>query len=248
MNINILHFDSIDSTNSEAIKQARAGAAEGLCIQAARQTAGRGRHGRKWISELDSGLYFSIVLRPDIEMRFLPLITLMAGVAAFDTLADLGLEPDIKWVNDLLVNEKKIGGILAEAIETSAGLAVIVGIGLNLTSGNIRDEMAAAATSIEAETGKRVAADDAAKVLTAHLARVYDVLKGGSYSGIIDRWRRRSTYYNGKAVRVDLGDSAIEGVTDGLEENGALRVRTADGSLSVVQAGDVQRLRQLNFG
>ena len=85
MNITILKFDSLDSTNTEAANHARLGADEGLCIVARRQTAGRGRHGRTWASEIDAGLYFSIVLRPTLKMRFLPLITLMAGVAVYDT-------------------------------------------------------------------------------------------------------------------------------------------------------------------
>ena len=247
MNINILHFESIDSTNTEAIKQARAGGAEGLCILARHQTAGRGRHGRTWVSERDSGLYFSIVLRPNIEMRYLPLITLMTGVAAFDTLLEFGLDPDIKWVNDLLVNEKKIGGILAEAVETTAGLAVIVGIGINLTSRNFPDDIAPTATSIEAETGLSPKAEDLSQSLTRYFSYFYDILKRGKYPEIIDQWHRRSTYFTGKAVRVALNGTVIEGITDGLEENGALRVKTADGAVQVVQAGDVQQLRQLNF-
>src|SRR5688572_14200132 len=107
MNITVLTYDTIDSTNTEALKQARLGADEGLCIVARQQTAGRGRHGRTWVSGKDAGLYFSIVLRPNLDTKFLPLITLMAGVAVYDTLQELGLKPDIKWVNDVLVDEKK---------------------------------------------------------------------------------------------------------------------------------------------
>src|SRR3990170_1198552 len=100
MNINLLTFDAIDSTNIEALKQARLGADEGVCIVARQQTAGRGRHGRVWVSEKDAGLYFSIVLRPKIQTQYLPLITLMAGIAVHDTLAEFGIAADIKWVND----------------------------------------------------------------------------------------------------------------------------------------------------
>ena len=148
MNITILRFDTIDSTNTEALNQARAGAKEGLCIVALEQTAGRGRRGREWVSEKGAGIYFSIVLRPELELRFLPLITLMAGVAVHDTLSYAGLRPDIKWVNDILVNEKKIAGILAETTETPDGLAVIVGIGINIRSSNFPPELASTATSI----------------------------------------------------------------------------------------------------
>ncbi len=156
MNINILRFDSIGSTNDEAARQARLGVDEGLCVIAREQTAGRGRHGRTWTSDPDAGLYFSIVLRPKIEGRYLSLVTLMAGIAVHDALKEVGLKPDIKWVNDVLVNERKISGILAETIETPIGLAVIVGIGINLTSRNFTEELADIATSITAETGKKI--------------------------------------------------------------------------------------------
>jgi len=151
MNITVLRFDSLGSTNTEAANQARQGAEEGLCVVARQQTAGRGRHGRAWVSDADAGLYFSIVLRPRFERDRLPLITLMAGIAVHDTLKEFDLRPDIKWVNDVLVGERKISGILGETIETPSGLAVIVGIGINLTSGSFSAELAATATSIEAE-------------------------------------------------------------------------------------------------
>lgn len=244
MNINILKLESVDSTNTEAIKQARAGASEGLCVIARQQTAGRGRQGRSWVSDPDSGLYFSMVLRPRIEGRLLPLITLMAGIAVHDTLAGFGLKPDIKWVNDLLVEDKKICGILAEAVETPAGLAVIVGIGINLRSDNFPSELAATATSIEAVTGLRLTADDLARPLTDQLSEHYSVLQQGHTETIIDRWRQRSTFFSGKAIKVDIAGTSIEGVTDGLEANGALRVRMPNGDLRIVQAGDVHQLRQ----
>lgn len=244
MNITILRFDTIDSTNTEAAKQARHGADEGLCVIARQQTAGRGRHGRTWISEKDSGLYFSIVLRPKLEVQKLPLITLMAGVAVHDTLKEIGLKPDIKWVNDLLVDEKKVGGILAETAETPIGLAVIVGIGINLQSQNFAGEIADTATSIEAKIEKKISPGEIAEILTRYLIYFYEMLSHeNDCAEILNEWRKRSSYFSGKSVRVTLTDSVIEGITDGLEENGALRVKTADGSVKIVQAGDVTRLR-----
>lgn len=244
MNINVITFDSIDSTNTEALKQARLGAAEGLCIVARQQTAGRGRQGRRWVSEKDAGLYFSIVLRPKIETKFLSLITLMTGVAVHDTLAEIGLKSDIKWVNDLLVNEKKISGILAETAETSKGLAVIVGVGINIRSSNFPVEIADIATSIEAEANALVSLDALAETLTKYLSYFYGVLdRDEGPTLIIEEWRKRSTYFAGKHVRVSMNNETITGVTDGLELNGALRVKSTDGSISIIQAGDVEKLR-----
>ena len=244
MNFNILRFDTVESTNTEAAKQAKLGADEGLCVIAQRQTAGRGRHGRTWVSEKDAGLYFSIVLRPKIDMRFLPLITLMTGVAVYDTLKDFSLKPDIKWVNDILVDDKKICGILSETLETPAGLAVVVGIGINLTSRNFPDEIADTATSIETVLSAPAAIENIESTLTRYLSYWYAILSDeNGPAEILAEWRRRSSYFSGKSVRVTLENSYFDGVTDGLEENGALRVKTSDGSVKIVQAGDVERLR-----
>lgn len=243
MHIHVLEFESIDSTNSEAIRQAVMGADEGLCVVARQQTAGRGRLGRSWVSEPDIGLYFSIVLRPRIDTRLLPLIPLAAGVAVYDTLVEFDIKADLKWVNDLLVDEKKIAGILAESVETVIGRAVVVGIGVNLLSTSYPGEINSVATSIEAITGVRLKTQDVTPVLIEKLDRYYEILENGRQDEIIEHWKDRSTYFSGKTVKVLLGNSSIEGITDGLESNGALRLRKADGSLEIVQAGDVQRLR-----
>ncbi len=245
MNFTIFNFDFIDSTNTHALKEAKLGADEGVCIIARQQTAGRGRHGRTWISDKDSGLYFSTVLRPGLEMRFLPLITLMAGVAVHDTLAEIGLKPDIKWVNDVLIDGKKICGILAETVDTSKGLAVIVGIGINLKSSNFPPEISDIATSIKDITGRSLTNTEISVILTRFLGYFYEVLSHETGPETIrDEWCKRSTYANGKSVRIVLENERITGVTDGLEENGALRLKTLDGGVKIIQAGDVEQLRQ----
>ncbi len=244
MKTELLTFDTIDSTNTEAIIRARNGAPEGLCVVARQQSAGRGRHGRSWVSKKDVGLYFSIVLRPTIEVKFFPLITLMTGVAVHETLADLGLKPDIKWVNDVLIGYKKISGILAETCETDSGVAVIVGIGINIRSGSFPDDMAETATSIETETRESRIPDEVTERLIGHITNYYAVLQSsGGPAAIIDEWKARSTYFSGKEVSVKFHNETITGVTDGLEENGALRVRRDDGSIAIIHAGDVEQLR-----
>jgi len=206
MNFTILRFDTIESTNTEALNQARRGASEGLCVIAKQQTAGRGRHGRNWVSEKDSGLYFSIVLRPKIEPRFLPLITLMTAVAVHETLEELyKIECDIKWVNDIHVRDKKICGILAETCDTPKGLAIIVGIGINLKSSNFPPEIAETATSIANETSKNPNAEELLQTLTHYFADFYEVLilENGAEK-IRQNWTERSSYAFGKTVRVNL--------------------------------------------
>lgn len=244
MDFRILRFDKLDSTNSEAIRQAKLGAGEGLCVVADEQTAGRGRHGRRWSSPRAGGLYLSVVLRPKIDIRHLPLITLLTGVAVHDALIELGVKPDIKWVNDVLVDERKICGILAETTETPAGLAVIVGIGVNLLSIDLPDDIAPTATSVEEVSGIKLEASQLLEIITLHLSTFYDILNEPDGPGkIVDNWRLRSTYFSGKKVRVTLSDGSFEGSTCGLEENGALRVVTPGGEIRIVQAGDVERVR-----
>ncbi|MGI9036180.1 MAG: biotin--[acetyl-CoA-carboxylase] ligase [Pyrinomonadaceae bacterium] len=247
MNFTILRFDEIDSTNTEASNQARRGADEGLCVVARRQTAGRGRRGRVWISEKDEGLSFSLVLRPKIEARFLPLTTLMTAVAVHDALEELyKIKCDMKWVNDIHVGGKKICGILAETVETAKGLAVIVGIGINLTSSNFPAEISEIATSIEDEIKQKPNAEEILQKLTAFLSYFTDVFYGANGAGNIRReWSRRSSYSFGKAVKVTLENETLNGVTRGIEENGALRIETGTGEIKVIQAGDVERLRKI---
>ncbi len=245
MNFNIQRFDSLESTNTEAARQAKSGAGEGLCVVATRQTKGRGRHGRTWISETGAGLYFSLVLRPKIEARFLPLITFAAATAVFEMLLKFGLTPDIKWANDVHVRGKKICGILAETCETNFGLAVILGIGINLRQVNFPAELKEIATSIEAETGFAPDAEKLLETLTGFLSVYWDLLyKADGAEKIRAEWGRRSSYATGKKVRVSLGNRTICGTTRGVEADGALRVETENGDVEIVRAGDVEKLRE----
>ncbi len=244
MNFTILHFDSLASTNTEAVNQAKRGASEGLCVVARQQTKGRGRFGREWISQKDAGVYFSIVLRPKIAVKYLSLLTFACAVAVFETLSKFGLNPDIKWANDIHVGDKKICGILAETCETNAGLAVVVGIGINLKSANFPPKLKEIATSFEQETGKTPDAEILLQTLTGFLSVYCEILYGeNGAEKISQEWTRRSTYACGKSVRVRLRNETISGKTCGIEADGALRVQTESGEVKTVRAGDVEKLR-----
>ena len=238
MNFNILRFETLESTNTEAAQQARRGAAEGVCVAADEQTGGKGRQGRSWTSNRGAGVYMSLILRPHLAPAKLPLITLTAAVAVYEVLDKCFLiKPDIKWPNDILVSGKKICGILAEAVETPNGLAVVLGIGVNLDTP--ADDNS---TSVNAETSFRTTRDDVLEAVLSEFAETYDKLTASS-SDVVEMWTARSSYAAGLRVRVVLSDGTIEGVTDGLEPSGALRVKLADGSTRVIHAGDVERLR-----
>ena len=243
MNFTILRYDSLASTNDEAAKQARLGANEGLCILARQQTAGRGRRERVWISPADAGIYFSLVLRPKFEIGKFPLITLAAAVAVYNSILEsCNLKTDIKWANDVHAGGKKLCGILAETVE---GNAVVLGIGINLKKEAVAPELAEIATSIESETSNSPDSEKLIQALTKNLKSYYEILhKTGGAAKIIKEWQARSSYARGKKVRVNLETEVFEGVTDGLEIDGALRVRAENGLIRTIHAGDIVSLRQ----
>jgi BirA family biotin operon repressor/biotin-[acetyl-CoA-carboxylase] ligase len=241
----ILRFDSIDSTNLEAMRQAKMGAREGLCIIAREQTLGRGRLDRTWQSPPDAGLYFSIVLRPQLEINAWPLLTLMTALAVSDALMKVcGLRADIKWPNDLCFDDRKVCGILAETVETEKGPAAIVGIGINLKADSLPETLSDLATSVESATGARPDGPQLLAELLKAIGERYDLLESPQgREHTIREWCTHSSYAIGRRVRVALGHDTFEGTTRGLESDGALRVETDNGKVRVVRAGDVTALR-----
>ena len=241
----ILRFDSLPSTNLEAARRASAGAAEGLCIVAAEQTAGRGRLQRHWVSPYGAGLYFSVLLRPQFDLSLWPLLTLLASVAVHDALREAcALETDIKWPNDILANEKKLCGILAETVETPQGRAVVIGIGINLTTHSFPAELESMATSVESVTGRTHELEALLATLIVALGTHYEMLKQpDGPEAILREWCARSSYAEGKLVCVVENNESFGGTTRGLERDGALRVETQGGVIKIVRAGDVESLR-----
>ncbi|HYR76372.1 MAG TPA: biotin--[acetyl-CoA-carboxylase] ligase [Pyrinomonadaceae bacterium] len=241
----ILRFDSLDSTNLEAIRQAKAGAREGLCIIAREQTLGRGRLDRSWQSPKDAGLYFSIVLRPQLEINAWPLLTLMSALAVSDALMKAGgRRADIKWPNDLCFDDRKVCGILAETVETEIGPAAIVGIGINLKADSLPETVKDLATSVESATGARPDGTQVLEELLKAIGERYDLLQSPQGTEhTIREWCANSSYAIGRRVRVAFGNDTFEGTTRGLEGDGALRVQTQDGRIRIVRAGDVTALR-----
>lgn len=234
-----LRFDSLPSTNLEVARRAQEGAAEGLCIVAAEQTAGRGRLGREWLSPRGAGIYCSTLLRPQFEQKLWPLITLMSAVVVNEALLEAcGLETDIKWPNDILYEEKKLCGILAEIVETPEGRAVVVGIGINLTNDSFPIQLATVATSVAAATGRDPVLDQVLDRLQQSFARWYRKLSQ-QQSDIILAWSQRSSYANGKRVRITDNGTQVEGTTRGLDLEGGLRLETETGEIKIIRAGDV---------
>ncbi len=241
----ILRFDSLPSTNTEAARQAMRGAAEGLCVVAREQTAGRGRLQRRWISPAGAGLYLSIVLRPRVNPSLWSLIPLMAALAVHDALVQTcAVETDIKWPNDILFAERKLCGILAETLDTESGRAVVTGIGINLSAEALSPELREAATSVAVITGVEPDAEAVLQPLLSAFAQRYKMFQEpDGPREIICEWSARSSYSQGKRVSVANGTETFAGVTRGLEPDGALRVETDAGEIKVVRAGDVTTVR-----
>ena len=236
----ILRFESLPSTNTELARQASEGAGEGLAIVAEEQTAGRGRLQRAWSSPKGAGLYFSILLQPTIPPDQWPLITFMAALSVGDALAEAcEVYTDIKWPNDLLSSERKICGILAEAVETPSGRAVIVGIGINLTADAYPPALSEVATSVAEAAGRLPERETLLAALLRALSRWYSLLhEPDGPEKIVSAWTSQSSYASGKRVQVANGDEVWQGITRGVEADGALCLETTDG-IKLVRAGDV---------
>ncbi len=193
----ILRFESLPSTNTEALRQAKQGAPKGCASWHASRHAGAGAQERVWISPADAGLYFSLVLRPtSLDVRAWPLLTLMAAVSVWDALLEAcELRTDIKWPNDILAMERKLCGILAETIETETGRAAIIGIGINLNDDAFPPELKAVATSVLSLTGKMPDAEQLLQSLIRALGVRYNILQAANGGDVIVReWSRRSSY------------------------------------------------------
>jgi BirA family biotin operon repressor/biotin-[acetyl-CoA-carboxylase] ligase len=240
----IEHFPSLGSTNDLLKERARAGAPEWSVVLADQQTAGRGRQGHAWASP-PGGLYLSVLMRP----RFRPggLIPLAAGVAVAEALAEQGLTAQLKWPNDVLIGDRKLGGILAESAAGDAGLEwVVVGVGINLElpPAGLPAGIRATATSFRGETGEACDAAALGAGVLAGLTVWYDDVIRGKPAALLAAWRARSVPWWGRAVEArSAAGVAIRGLARDVDEGGALLLELEDGSRVPVIAGDVRELR-----
>ena len=228
MTRDIRWYDSVPSTMDIATALAAQGAPHGVVVAAHHQTAGRGRRGSTWVSPPGAGLYFSFIGRPAFATATagkprLPYITLAAGVGVRDGIvAATGLEPDLKWPNDLLVGRKKLAGILTEGHALgSCDEAVVIGVGINVRPAAYPPDLGARVTSIESELGRAIDRD---VLLTEVLTRLETCLLALAVKpgDILQAWRAASPTAVGTRVEWD----GRRGVTVGIDETGALLVNT----------------------
>jgi len=241
----VIFFTSVGSTNDIAAGLATGrDDAEGSVVLADSQTAGRGRRGHTWFSPQAAGLYVSVVLTPARSRgsrdRAFSLLTLAAGVALSEAVQQsTGLTAHIKWPNDLLVDRRKLAGILAEAVDGRPETRnVVLGYGINVGAASFPTDLADRVTSLESELGRAV---DRPRVLVetlCALARRYDDLLEARFDAILDAWRALAPGSQGRRVSWTTPDGEQRSVTAGIDDRGALLVRVGD-RIERIVAGEV---------
>jgi BirA family biotin operon repressor/biotin-[acetyl-CoA-carboxylase] ligase len=237
-------YAQLDSTNTALVEEARRGAPEGLVLVADHQTGGRGRLGRTWSAAPGAALLVSVLLRPPLPIDEVSLVLMAAGLAACDGVeAAAGFRPGLKWPNDLVVEDRKLAGLLTEATG-GAEPGMVLGLGLNVAASAYPAELAGDATSCEEVASRPV---DRAELLVAFLtaleSRYSAVLTGGSRHATLDAYRADSATL-GRRVRVELmSGPPLEGSATRVADDGHLVVVDDGGAEHLVSVGDVKHLR-----
>lgn len=234
-------LEETDSTNNEVKRQAETGAEQGLVVVAKRQNAGRGRLGRSWSSPNESGLWMSFLLKTDIKPESASMLTIVAAMAAQQAIESVtGLKALIKWPNDIVVNKKKICGILTEmATEGMKVKYVVVGVGINVNTDEFPEEIKEMASSLKMESGKEVSKDDLLVSFGQYFERYYaKFISCGNLSLIMDEYNKCLANRDREVKIIDDGEERV-GVAVGINEIGELLVKNSEGDVQVVRSGEV---------
>jgi len=236
----IIHFRETDSTNARARELADQGAPEGTLVVAERQTQGRGRKGRTWFSPSGAGIYASLILRPSIPPNEATRITFLTAVSAAEALLHLtDLNVRIKWPNDILVNGRKLAGILTE-ISTERGAVdyAVVGLGMNVNTPAFPDDIRERATSILIETGKRFPRTDLLREYLRQQEAYLRRLRTSGFEPILMRWKELTDSI-GRQIRVEMTDKTYVGWVEDIDPAGILILKDKEGVSHRILSGDV---------
>lgn len=240
----VVVHDELGSTNAEATRLAREGAAQGLVVVAEHQRAGRGRLDRRWEAPARSALTFSVLFRPSVSVDRWPWLPLLTGCAVRAALAELGIEAELKWPNDILIDDHKVAGVLVERVETPDGPAAVVGVGLNVSM--TEDELPVpTAGSLALTAGLQPDRTDLLIALLTTLATTYADWEAEAEDGspVLRAAYREACATIGRTVRADLPDArSLIGLATGVDAEGRLVLATATGSRTI-GAGDVVHIR-----
>ncbi len=238
----IKQYDTIDSTSLEARRLIHQGSGHGTVVTAQSQTAGRGRLNRTWDSAKGAGIWFSVVLEPKVPMEQMSLYSFVAAVAVAEGICETsGLTVQVKWPNDVLVNGRKVCGILLELVaERNQPVRLIIGIGINATQQltDFPEEVQRKATSLAMETGRAIDRQQVLEAVLRWLNVCSAQLETEGFAPVRERWQELSCI-NGKHIQiVRQGEALLYGTALGLADDGALLVQTETG-VERVMAGDV---------
>ncbi len=242
----ILFFDEVDSTNNVAIEKAGSGAAEGLVVLSEGQSRGKGRMGRTWVSPKYVNIYLSILFRPDMSPQYAPVMTMMSAVSTARAITEVtGLRTQIKWPNDILIDRKKVSGILMEMNAEQERINHIVagiGINVNMKERDFPDGLRMPATSLAECLGKKVDRTDLLLMLIEILEEDYEELRNGGVMSIFSRWRKGCDILD-RRIRVSLPGEEITGVAEDLTPEGGLVLNLDGSGKRIIYAGDVSIIR-----
>jgi len=239
----VRYLERTGSTNQVAIDMAKIGAPTDTVVAAESQTGGRGRLGRSWHSPAGSGLYFSMIMRPALPPEDLSKITLAAGLAlclAVEKVTDLALM--LKWPNDLFLEGRKLGGILAETVNIKGEPTVVVlGIGLNVNAGAavFPADLQERATSLLIETGRVYRRSELLAAIVTELQGQVRRFERSGFKGILDDWRKRDLSLGRELAWLTLNGRVVRGVSLGPDDSGQLLIKDAEGKIHEVLSGDL---------
>ncbi|TVR01213.1 MAG: biotin--[acetyl-CoA-carboxylase] ligase [Deltaproteobacteria bacterium] len=243
-------LDEVDSTNDEVRRQLEAGAAHGCAVLARRQRAGRGRHGRRWVTAGEANLHLSVGLRHPLLVRHTGLVPLVAGVAVARALdPDAAHGVGLKWPNDIVVGERKLGGILCEGLPGRSGVeAVVVGVGINLAGDRdmLPAEIGGGAVTWSEVTGGAWPLEATAQRIRQEMLEGVDALVSAP-STVRSAWSALDVL-RGTWVKAQVGGVGVEGRAAGIAEDGALLLETMEGAVVRVVSGEVTRVRRADSG
>jgi BirA family biotin operon repressor/biotin-[acetyl-CoA-carboxylase] ligase len=235
---NQIHYHpTIGSTMTEAARLAGTGSPHGTVVIADEQTSGIGRLGRTWISERDTGIYCSTLLRLAIPLSVLPVVTLALGLATAESIeARTGLDCDLRWPNDVLIAERKVAGILAQLHDT----CIVTGIGINVNQSSLPENLRTPATSLRIAAGRVFAREPIVVTLLERLDDFCSLLINDGPESVIRAFTASSSYALNRRIVYETDRGGRKGTTAGLNENGFLMVRDESGALHTLYAGGVR--------
>ena len=235
----IFAFDVLDSTNVKAKSLALDNVTEGTVVVTDNQTAGKGRLGRTWSSEAGKNLTFSVIIRPRISPQHLGILSLFAGISIARAISHLTNKTvHCKWPTDVLLNKKKVCGVLSESVMSSGSItAVIIGIGININQRNFTSELHGKATSFAIETGREFDRWTILAEILQEMETGYADIQSGSFDTILRQWTEYSSFI-GQPVSIDQHGTIVRGIASHVADDGGLVIRT-NGKEVKILAGDV---------